>query len=981
MADFVKNHALNNVWCAPEQDRQYIIKPARLTATGGVSRSVRVHWDTIPVPDEGDRARWHVYQIGQLPPQVINYFTSRSDLLNLPINYTETFNPSVVGFAAELSQILSQVSGQIEIQRWIKIGTQDTDWQPIGENSTSKNTWRPLSGICMINNLYIELFLDSGLQFPRTNSYIRYTHDNNVLLAVKIIQGYGDVVGENVLDDDYLYVRFYSNAYFGSQRWQAAFQERFDSFNSLPVLQRDVRQQEWLRSKPITIYGTHATDQNNYTGWRQQALAIESLFGNVGRGTWYENGFVINKPGGWTNDRLGKFYEFVWDASIKEKYHVNITDLPSFISTLDGSEEKFLIVRDATYTTIDFYDDVDVFLARNLTDTNYKGVLVHRIAEDTVRMVTHNAYSVNEGHLDSHVVQNPFMNALADCRLILNVRHSGFERGLVHQHNRIEELYKLPYSNIVGGMVGVNATIPEWTAAELEASAYNEIVRSYSEDITNEMIEDAYGYNALTRLFADPFQFPLIQEITRYAPIPHALNIRHPVSNLAHRTIFSYDVDGAFMKYQNNSGDYDQVPVTAIGAVQPALFEILHTHCTNSDGTRFPNYNSGTNSFTETVVATHDLKYHGFRCYVCPIVAGVPNEQWYDVTDNINNYYTYSEPGGMPTLTWNSALLSVASLYPCVKIGNQILLYDVPLNDVIYPGIIRFSVNAYVRWLGVNITRVQSVPPGVIDIFMDDECLTEGIDYYVDWPQIVVVRKPKRTPAEGLKVLARCYGFCNPDTMQHYPPREIGFVKGGLLSVDDEYDVRNDRNIRIIVAGKVKHRSQVRFAEDATGPLTTDGRPFSITDVIVPVEHFTSKTTYEYRQASLELDDTVQNYLNIHLEEETPVFPAVINQKWDVVSPFASALIHALLEGYLDNGELDTNYNNLDVAGWVAPYTYLLPFDPCQVGVNEDYVLIRPHQYDTTITLTYPQYRFIEYLNVHYLNTKLDLTPFITVGS
>lgn len=900
MADFVVTHALDNVWCEPAQDRQYIIKPVRLTGSGGVSLYANVLWDSIKVPDEGDHARWHIYQLGQVHPL----------LVNLP-----------------------------EI----------------------RNSWRNLQGVCEARKLHVNLFLDNGIEIPKASAYVRFNQDSNVLLAVKVVPLFGGVEQGSPLNTNTLYARFYTNNYYSSAGWTEG-----------PLAEE----------LPVRVIGQHVRTEEDYDNFRQLAHNTETFFGSTGKAMWFVNGFVVNKPGSYNPTvHQGTYVEFVYDASIKEQFTINVTDLQSFTSTLDAAMAKLLVVRSNGYQLIDFIDDIDFYLVKDLGGINYKGIHIPRLNVSTIRQVTHNAYSINYNHLLSYVAQNPWMNSLSECKLILNIRHSSLERGLVTQKNRIEELYKLPLNQIVGGMVGVDATIPEWQAATLESSMYCELMRTSAEVISRDDVVDAYGYNTLTKTFAPPIQFPVINVNQRRAVLPPAFNVPFPTDNKARRTIFSYDSNGKFLARLHNEGNYDTIPVGPISGVYPALFEILNNLTYFDDGCIYPVYNSGLNSFTETIVTDHGLKYNGFRCYVCPIVAGVPNEEWYDVTDNVNNYFTYDANAPTPTLTWNAGLLATAHLYPCVKINNKTLWYRVPMNTVAYPGFIKFSVNVTTRFNGVNLTKIQRLAPGSLEVIMDGSPLMENIDYYVNWPEIVVVRRAMQTPMEGLDIRVRCTGFCNPDTMTHYGPRETGFVKGGILSVDDRFQVRNDRNIRIIVGGSLKHREQVRFGEEATGPLVQDGLPFTITDVISPIEHYTNKTVLEFRQESVDLDEVVEDYLSLRLDDEDVLYPAVINNRWDVVSPFCSGMIQALKDGLLDNGELDTAYTNLDVAGWVAPFTYLLDYDPCVLGVNEDYIFIRPHQYTVTVDLTVAQLRFMEYLNTHYLNSKLDFTPFISIGS
>lgn len=60
--DFLINHAYKKAWCAPEQDRQHIFRPARLSPSIGVRGTIDLLWTRYPLPTSTDW--YHVFQIG-----------------------------------------------------------------------------------------------------------------------------------------------------------------------------------------------------------------------------------------------------------------------------------------------------------------------------------------------------------------------------------------------------------------------------------------------------------------------------------------------------------------------------------------------------------------------------------------------------------------------------------------------------------------------------------------------------------------------------------------------------------------------------------------------------------------------------------------------------------------------------------------------------------------------------------------------------
>lgn len=124
MADFLVDHALKNVWCTPNQDSQYIFKPRKISLMSGTYNVVEVVFDPIVLPTPN--VCYHVYQLGQIPPVLLN--------------------------------LVEQI-----------------------------NVWQPISRICRDQSAVIDLYANDGIQFPRHAAYILTTTDNNLIIAVRDI--------------------------------------------------------------------------------------------------------------------------------------------------------------------------------------------------------------------------------------------------------------------------------------------------------------------------------------------------------------------------------------------------------------------------------------------------------------------------------------------------------------------------------------------------------------------------------------------------------------------------------------------------------------------------------------------------------------------------------------------------------------------------------------------------------------------------
>jgi hypothetical protein len=153
MVDYLMQHARDNVWCMPFQDRQSILKLSRLTKDGGERGYVDALWDSLALPNKTDM--FHVYQIGQNHPQSIGLPSER--------------------------------------QKWFAL-----------------QEWGAL------NSQVINLYADNGISYPLSMAYIYRADDYNFLVAVKIQQWRSNYTPVLNLDTQPLYLRLYRNAYYFS---------------------------------------------------------------------------------------------------------------------------------------------------------------------------------------------------------------------------------------------------------------------------------------------------------------------------------------------------------------------------------------------------------------------------------------------------------------------------------------------------------------------------------------------------------------------------------------------------------------------------------------------------------------------------------------------------------------------------------------------------------------------------------------------
>ena len=71
----LKQHAIDNIWCEPRQDRHYVLEPDRITPNGGAFRYMSLLNERLELPvfnNSVTRNFFHVYQIGKLNDAMFN---------------------------------------------------------------------------------------------------------------------------------------------------------------------------------------------------------------------------------------------------------------------------------------------------------------------------------------------------------------------------------------------------------------------------------------------------------------------------------------------------------------------------------------------------------------------------------------------------------------------------------------------------------------------------------------------------------------------------------------------------------------------------------------------------------------------------------------------------------------------------------------------------------------------------------------------
>ncbi len=727
-------------------------------------------------------------------------------------------------------------------------------------------------------------------------------------------------IRENVkvceLDKTEIFVRVYSNAFFNSVR-----------SNERPE-----------RIYTQTKYINNSTDVVNF---QNEVLIIKANW--HGEIYFYWNGwqvdsFVLD------NIKTGDVLEYVHDTTIYEVTDYIVNDLETFNSDLDRVRKYLLYRNKEGKDKIDFKDDIDISLYHD-TPTGLKGIFYHKFGDSAMRMVTHKDYSIPVSVITDAVNRVPGWSNPLGIRIRLRIRKSGMDRPLVYENSRIHDLLRMDDDKVQMAMIGANSTLAEWTANKLESSLYGELMRSAIGYVTMPMVQATYGYNACSKLLGDT---PSIPET-----VNGVLVAKQPIKLQNNSTMFEYDIQGRLMGYRyNNLGELFPVSNVAVGYVE-GMSGIAGNSCSIS-------YNELCVQIPTNV---------NFACYYCPLENGAPTYQWVLGIHREDYIYVNDE------VTW---LLDDTVFYYAVKTNSDFLVNEMDIART--DGVFKFTVNSTELVGGETVTGPTLIPPGKIDVFLNKRPLIENLDYYVKWPEVLIVNKRYLDQTTELQnVIVRCSGFCT-DTIERQPIAEFGFVEHGLMSSNNQFDVRADRVMRFVVDGRLYHPKELLFAETDQGlkmESVRNGSPYQIDDIVVPMNEYIDIDTYEYRAASQVLDKKVSNYLSLYYPEPVIDGLSIIDSRYEVSSPFISKVHDDLVTGFLSPDGIKGQYGDDYIRSLMRTYEWLLEFDPLIQGYDNRYVIVHPHTHYIETELGIYEYKFLDRLINLYFGEQVDITSHI----
>lgn len=811
---------------------------------------------------------------------------------------------------------------------WEVLPTPTTDGQyhyyQLGDNYPGdfsliffKYQWVKLSDWCKTINLIVRLYNSKGEMYPLEEAFVIRMYNENLIIGVKR----DNKIFE--LNDDILYANFYLNRfYYGPMDDHLDYRigSFFNKFDK--------------RKSPIIDLVT----QLKATG--------SNLVGKV---QTFRNGYLVE--GIELNLNEGDVTEVRYDCSIRSTFDIPITDLRTYHSTLDLKNKYLLHPPKDGSMIIDYRDDIDIFICKDLGDGKYKGLYYHRNEEDAVRMVTHRDYGLPVPYVMNFIEALDPNPDLSKFFIKLYIRDNQKESPIIEDSNMINALYVLSNDKIVEAMVAADSTIPEWQAKNLETSYFTSLMRARLSDITADFALNAFGYNSSVKYLANPYISITPDSLGGYFTIPDGMR------KLC--TIFEYNMQGLLVNVVEYSGDAKYRTKTP---------DVVFLEVMSGVGRKSLNIHKGGETFTMD-------KHASYRFYIANTQGDTIISPFVDVT---NGY----RPNGEKI---EIDIVGDQCTFKPREIGE--IGYAIADNQFIMLPLEQWGSTDTVYFNFKNEGILFC--PGKIEVWLNGFYLVEGIDYTLDFPHLCITTKQYMVDAkheqEGTKnqILIVGRGFPVSDAkgnLTRILPLETGYTQYGKVSVNNGYHVHANKIIKTSVEGRIFDPSVIPYQEDGSlniGEYIIDGRPYSVTNPVISFQGSQDISLFEALQKEVDLTKRVDDYLNVNVALDGYKLPPVIENKYSLYSPFLNTIIRDLTSGILKSTLPNVSKQILDKT--IFKYKYLLKFDPAITGADDKFVTIHPHLSKFFIELTPRDYAFVKRLNKEYLDDKIDIEKFLRV--
>lgn len=770
--------------------------------------------------------------------------------------------------------------------------------------------WVNLGDLCTRRGVMINIYNTFGFNYTKAKAWVMCTYDGLVLIALEKLKTYV------VPADMDMFFRVYTP--------------------TVPV----------PRNETVDVPGVNAFAYETLIyefipelaqfQARYAELKAKPGFTFVYHNGAYFHGAVNQIP----NVVIGDVVEIIHDPTVIRAELYRYDQLPAYYSEMD-KVRKLILHPPKTEGdfSLRYFDDNDYFL---VGPKNY-GLYFHRNNQRSVRQLTHQDIAISDydvqmasGHLDD-------LKTLANDRILVLIRDTDWEYQWPWEHNRVRYLYRLSDADILRAMTGVRATVPEWTASNLEQGPVMSFTRNQWKNLTREGANKAFGYNASTLILSNT---PV-----KVNHVPGTLGVEIPVTYRAACSAWEYDADGKLLGWWNMTNRLYFIPK------YPGCKMVEFTLGT-----------AGRNVDYKVVNTTTEVDpLNNVRVYVSPfsVLTGQLVGEMVDVTGDDTVYYI--ENG---LLFWKK--LDPVNQRGVLLFNTKCLGYSFELDHIdhslsfaqthIYDGgglIFPTAFANYALWL-------------------NGHPLIDNVDWFFENGSFYIINK--QFVVEGPQQITFRADQFHPD--QELPVRktELGFVDGGVIGRFPRYNLRDDRVTRCVIGGRLFRTADVPCAEQ-TSPSdlwdTLNGLPYMVKHTYTPVWYVEEYNNFPDYELAQEVDKRVSEYLTLYAEKPNQD-PVIHNQqdKYRLFSPFLSVVVNAILNRLLvlpALKDMEEGYTDRFVRDQVASYLWWLKYDPVPRKFDLRYFAVMPYANYGLQTITSDEMIFIRQVNDLFLDSVCQI--------
>lgn len=815
---------------------------------------------------------------------------------------------------------------------------------------TDRSKWFNFADICKETNVVFQFYTNRGITVPLTHVYFTLTLDKNVLLVVKEEEG----IDWKMSTED-LYFRTYNNAITHVDQSTLTSPEKIDVFYKKVFTEADKLELYQFISRYKNTDGTILCYINGY------------LVSNI------ESYPILEKDA----------VELIFDSTILKVIEMDIATIPTFKSKIDKIR-KYLFTHDKSYpkNLFEYHDDCDfnlVFYA-NKTPKMFKGVMLHKNDRSNIRQVSNCDFSISTNLVSEMRTHYPWIDEHeGKVKFRVYYRKQYTLKKLPYIHNRLHELNRLSFLDRVAAMQGLRSNIEEWRADNLEASMALRLMELEKPICDLEKVQEVYGYNAATYYTGKSFH--LYEDFIDDGLGGKLVNV--PYAYRIYSTIYEYDEVGRLLTWRR-LGDFNQYPVS-------------HPQC------RMVEFVSGIG--TDRPVEYRDVfdipvgEEEEFRIYAAPKSQESLPSAWKDITKepNLTNWITLNDKRHLH-INENTTYPFVDHRY-IVRTDKYFISKEIEIE--FSKGNLQFTMNNHFIKDSKLVAEKIKFPYGYLDVFLNGYALIEGIDYFVEWPNVYIcnkkcldLSKPKQ------KILYRLTNFPVTKEINNKSiltgittNRQVGYVNNGMLSRNGKWEIIEDKNFLIRVGNGIIPKENLGFSELGNViPFRKDdleGKPYEIRDTIVPKRLTYPKDTYEFKAISDELDSRMADYLGQFFSDTRFPTNPPIKGLYKVFSPVLSRIIYDLSKKSLDildkNGvsQLEGRYTDQEVIKLIEEkYRDLFKTDPFfrYDEISMKHVTIHPTYGENVTTLSYHQVRLLKRIIAIFFKNEIEISHFIRIG-